>query len=184
MSDIKLDYDDEPFRKLGRHDRIIARTVAESLNRFAKLGEGEAVERITDEVMLDEGYVRKRFFLGRATPERTEATINVRRRPVQVRQFGAQQEFTAASGAGVKRAGISVHILRGGARKIIKNAFFARLKQGGIGVFGRKGKDRYPIKALYAVSPDQMFVRYTPEMSDDLLERLADDLDRQLSRSF
>jgi len=54
-----------------------------------------------------------------------------------------------------KSTSISVEVIKGH-RVIVKHAFLLFPRRGGVGIFKRKGKSRYPIERLYGPSPRGM----------------------------
>jgi hypothetical protein len=156
-------------------DRLEVQTV----NEVARAGYARVVRHVTDELNLPASYVRGMFELRLAGGGRAEAEIRGRRQAVQLRRFDALKATVNG------RAGVSVQVLKGGARKTVQGGFFAPLRAGtvagggGIGIFRRdKGSPRDQIHVLYGPEPGQVFARIAPDVSDELLAELAAKLDR------
>lgn len=173
MVDFRASADLSGVEEIGSRLALMGRIAAASVNETATFARDESIDRITRHLNLREAYVKEKFSLRKAAPQNPAAVVIAIDRPVQIRQYDARQEF----GAGGKRAGISVQVLRGGPRKTLRSAFFGTLRSGaGVGVYGRKSAARYPLRVLYAPSPGQMFFTITPDMTDDLAKRLVNDL--------
>jgi hypothetical protein len=167
-------------RDIDNRLRLLNRLAAASVNTSAQFAEDTSVNRITDRLNLSRQYVEDKFSIRRASPQRLVATVTAVDRPVQLRQYSARQEF----GDNGRRAGVSVQVLRGGARKTVRDAFFGRLRNGTPAVMARVGPSRTPLRVLYAPSPGQMFKTIGPDISERTLRQLVDDAFRRTGGLF
>lgn len=170
-----------------------------AVNRVAKPLYPRCQREIVSQVNLTEGYVRDRMSLTLATPEQPVAIISARRRATRLATYAAQQVTVAAPDAkgdplrgiprGMKQAGVSVSVKRGGARKTMSHAFLIPLLNGnGLGVFVRTGTGRKDIRHLYGPSVDQVLSRVIddiyPEIQQSLASEVGAGLDEAIARKL
>jgi hypothetical protein len=125
-------------------DRDIKRAVAIALNRTADRVRAEAVRRIRQTYRIQQRELNRGFTIRRAWAGNLQSLVYASGRPLNVIGFEARQT----------KNGVSVNIK--GTRKVIRHAFIARLPNY-TGVFMRKGKSRFPIKAIRTVDVPGLF---------------------------
>lgn len=180
MFNFHADLDLTGIREVGNRIGMLNRLAAASVNASAQFAEDTSVNRITDRLNLPRKYVEDKFSIRRASPVRPVAVVTAVDRPVQLRQYAPRQEF----GESGRRGGISVQVLKGGARKTVRDAFFGRLRNGTPAVMARVGPSRTPLRVLYAPSPGQMFRTIGPDLSEKTLQHLLDDAFRRTGGLF
>lgn len=171
---------------IRRYPQASARASTQAANDVA----GDIVMRASRDMAkrynLPAAYLREQFRMLPAKGENGTAVVKVRRRNIRQARFGAKQMTTAAKrakgdpsrsiAAGRKQAGISVKILRDGARKTEKGAFFLPLRAGkvdggnGLGIFWRHGGQ---IEHVYGPAPYQVFDDWVSERRPDLQKALV-----------
>lgn len=124
------------------------RAIAIALNRTADGVQAEAIRRIRETHKIQAQVVRRAFVIRRAYAGRLQSMVYASGRPLNLIGFGARQT----------KKGVTVDVK--GTRKLIPGAFIATLPNNSYrGVFSRKGKARFPIKALTTVSVPGLFKR-------------------------
>ena len=171
---------------IRRYPEASGRAGTLAANDVARDIQTEASRDLARRYNLPASYIREQFRMREAQGNNGIAVVSVRRRDMRLARFGANQMTTAAKrakgdasrriAAGRKQAGVSVKVLRAGARKTIKSAFFMPLRAGkeaggnGFGVFERVGKD---IEHLYGPSPYQVFNAWVKERRPNLQQALV-----------
>ncbi|MGB1560801.1 MAG: hypothetical protein ACPHN2_04805 [Sinimarinibacterium flocculans] len=169
--------------------RRVAVSIDAELRREARIaltagvqeGRRWIIERVHQRYNLPRGYIAALFSVSpaKATADGLEARIVARRRNVQLRRFGARQAWMRGKNGGRKRGGVSVEVVRG-QRRTIHSAFLAPQRAGkidgagGLAVFRRenfsRGGARYPIEALYGVSPVAVFANSLDDVGEISIE--------------
>lgn len=176
-------------KKIERFPQQAAAASVRASNDVAKQIETEAVRDITQKLNLPASYIRDKFKTRYAKQAGDVIIIGARMRPVRLARYAAEQLTVAAKypnhakgdplrkiAAGRKQAGVSVKVLRSGARKAMKKAFLIPLRAGnvdggnGFGLFEREGKQ---IVHRYALSPDQEFRSWIKAKRPEVSDRLA-----------
>ena len=157
-----------------RTGKTLDRVALESVNRTLRRGKTRFVDTVADELNLRRNAdVFKRVDARPAASTGQDAELSTPRRGMLLTRFAARR---AAAG------GVSVQVLRAGARKTLRNAFMARLRSGDTGVMQRRPNEGRKIKVLYGPSPDQVFFRLRPDYRVELEEDLLRDLESRLNR--
>lgn len=178
----------------------------QTLNRGAATGRTRLVRIVTGELNLQAGYVREQISIRPATPDRLEAALIARKRPILLSRFDARpvtksvSRRVARDGRMVperKRvsAGISVRIKRGGPREVLPGTFLFRSPKNGaliaavrvpVGGRAKSGRQkrvaRFPVEALYGPSVDQLYRRHRPQLGRELLQFVSQELDRRIAK--
>lgn len=166
-------YDDSSLRSAINQieQQLSGRQLSVALNKGARAARETFIRTFADEINLTRAEIESVYGLNQANPGSLVAEVKGRRRDIQLRRYGAQQEF---DGSG-KAAGVSVQVKPGAGRKTIRKAFYLKLRRGrvsggnGEGVFVRTGGK---LKLLYAPAPYQSFTRVAPqaiEAAEDIL---------------
>lgn len=148
----------------------IQKAIIRSLDRAAKAGRQEALNRIRERYNIKESDLRREIITD-IHPSKLEATITAKGRPVSIFLFRPKQIIEAIHGkskglysklvkarAGQRAKGVTVEIIKG-QRKLVKGGFIQRLKTGHVAIFKREGKARLPIKKLSTIGTPSMFGR-------------------------
>jgi hypothetical protein len=131
------------------------RAVAIALNRTADGVQTEAIRMIRDTHRILRREVARAFTIRRAYAGRLEAMVFASGRPLNVIGFEARP-----SQPGGKRPKLGVSVNIKGTRKVIPGSFVVRIPNNGyLGVFMRKGRSRFPIRAVTTVSVPGLFRR-------------------------
>lgn len=160
----------------------------EAANDVARTVITDASRDITQRYNLPASYIRDKFRLQLATTNDI-AIVAAQRRTINLSRFEANQITAPAPRAkgdarrkiskGRKQAGVSVKVLRAGARKTMQGAFLIPLRAGsesggnGMGLFVRIGPARNNIKRLAGPAPYQVFSAWVKEHRPDINAQLA-----------
>jgi len=125
----------------------LRRAAATALNRTADGARSVAVKDIASDLGVRQKSVRDAVGLNRAIPSRLEARIVARGKRIPLSDFAAAQT----------KKGVTYRMR--GLRKLLPNAFIARMKSGHRGVFKRRGKERLSIDERFGPSIPLIFTR-------------------------
>lgn len=165
-----------------------------AINTAARRGRAEGSRRIRGQVNFTAGYLNLpgRFHVSRfATVQEPTAVISARTEPTSLRRFATQ------ASRGGKPAGLRIGIKRGGAKPVLRSAWFINLRGGNqgvavrqavvdklnlrrAGVVGRASKRGYIL--LYGPSVDQVFRTVREDMLPELSAFTNTEFLRQFSR--
>ena len=120
--------------------------VLRSLNKVARSAEVRANRQIREVYNLHRADVDKGITVRPASATELKAVISVKGKRLPLVLFNARQ----------LQAGVKVTITKGG-RTLLPHVFIAQMKSGHLGVFGRVGNARLPIKERYTISVAEMF---------------------------
>lgn len=170
-----------------------------AINTGMRRARPDASRRIRAQVAFTAGYLNlpKRLFIrSNAAPGHLFAELSARRLPTMLARFGKQ-----ATRKG-KRAGVRVKVKAGGGSKLIRSAFFIKLKNGNVGVAVRasvaakmnlkragltalsrpiKGK-KEEIVLLFGPSVDQVYRAVKDDMAPGMQEFVSNEFVRQFER--
>lgn len=155
MAGVDVSADAAAFRASvsATKSRGMPRAIAIALNRAADRVQAGAIRLIRGSYRIQARELRRGFTIRRAHAGNLEAVVRASGRPLNVIAFGARP---SAPGGRLPKVGVSVNIK--GTRKRISGAFVARISNNGyVGVFQRKGKARFPIRAVTTVSVPGLF---------------------------
>lgn len=180
----------EAARKSFRATREqAAKAAVDGVNRVARSIAVETSLHVANRYNLPSAYVNGLFSVGLARGEGGVALVSARRRAIRLARFGAMQLTAAAPRAkgdrtrgiapGRKQAGVSVQVMRGGARHGMRRTFFVPMRAGkvdggnGMGMFVRIGQGRKAIRPLYGPAPWQAFRWMLREQIGDIKDRVT-----------
>lgn len=133
-------------------DAVKGRATARALNRAATTVRASARKEVRARYNLTAGRVNKVIQIRQASASKPEAVVYARDQRLALAVFGSRQQ---------KRSGnVTVQVLRGGPRKIVKGnpkyrarPFVQTVGKGRhVGIFQREGAARLPIQELFSVS--------------------------------
>lgn len=136
MPDLYVELDEGRRRELeellAHLPRGLEQALTRAINKVAVAARTRIVRRIVQEVHLTATELRRRNVrLLRATWRRLAAIVSISGRRIPLRRWGARQT----------RRGVSYAIRRGG-RRVLEQAFLARIRSGHVGVMLRTGQPR------------------------------------------
>lgn len=135
----------------------VEKATIRALNRAVDQSQTEANRRIRDRYNVKANVVakamKKRYASGRGVSLFSELRVQGARIPL-IEFSASERRVRSAKGP---RRGVTVRVMRGGQRKIVKGGFIATAR-GGRGIFKRKGRARYPIEYLRSVSIPRAFM--------------------------
>lgn len=171
----------------------------EAANDVARTVITDASRDISQRYNLPASYIRDKFRLQLATTNDI-AIVAAQRRTINLSRFEANQLTAPAPrakgdarrkiGKGRKQAGVSVKVLRAGARKAMPGAFLVPLLAGsesggnGMGLFVRIGPGRNNIKRLAGPAPYQVFSAWVKEHRPDIKTQLANAWQSRIQREI
>lgn len=151
------------LRRSGLTSPAQRRDAARALNVSVARGREAVARAITKRYRLTQEFVLGAIEMEYATADRLVATLTVRGHPLSVARFDPRQT----------PAGVAVNITSG---KTIKGAFVRTLKTKAGSefqvVFMRKGRARYPVKALKTIDVPGVFSR---EEAQAVLDAVANE---------
>lgn len=168
----------------GLRESVSDRAILRALNRAVDAGKTEAVKLTREELSLKAADVRKAIKVRKSGASLSRAEIVIEPKPVPIIDYGARPT----------RRGVSVKIKRGGARKIVRHAFFATMASGHKGVFKRvpgtigPRSRREKIKEVFSTSVGQLFKRRSAvervvqRVSTEFLRRAQHEIRQALRR--
>jgi hypothetical protein len=143
------------------------KAVIRSLDRAAKAGRQEALNRIRERYNIKESDLRREITTD-IHPSKLEATITAKGRPISLSLFKPKQIIESINlkskalysrlvkaKAGRMAKGVTVEIVKGH-RKPVRGGFIPGFKTG-TSIFKREGKARLPIKKLSTIGSPAMF---------------------------
>jgi hypothetical protein len=138
-------------------DRVVKKATVRALNRALDQSQTGASREIRKTYNIKAGAVVRGMKKIRAY-ERSilpSATLQIRGVRISLFEFSpTQRRIRTRRGP---RRGVSVKVLVGGQRKLVKGGFVATTKSGVTGIFIRQGRSRYPIRLARSVSLPQTF---------------------------
>lgn len=140
--EIKIDVKgiDKATRLLGpqRMTKVLQRT----LSRLGKIATTKMTKTIHQRYNITQKRTKKAIYIKKPSYQNLTFTITARGKPPGLQHYKARKT----------KRGVTVKVLRQGPRKLVKKAFLAYPRKGGVGIFRRKGKKRYPLVRLYGPS--------------------------------
>lgn len=128
---------------------VVWKAANSALNKVAKMGMTEARRRIQQEYGLSVKGFKRTLTVTPAWKGKEEAVILAKGKGTPLIYFGANP---SKPGGKRPKVGVSALVKRSEGRKRYPGTFVGRMKSGHIGVFKRRGKERYPIEQEYRVS--------------------------------
>ncbi len=148
---------------------VVKKAAVRSLNDLGEQLKNQTVKEAREKYNVPSGTFKKKLKVKKANYSNMKWSMEIPGdRKMNLIHFGARQ---------VKK-GVSVKVLKTGARKVVKGAFIAN---GGKTVFQRKGKERLPIKTVTALSPSQMISK---GLRDRKLEEAKKKAPSQFKKNF
>ena len=176
-------------RDIERYPAQSARAGLAAVNDVASTVITAASRDISQRYNLPASYVHEKFILRPAGGSNQTAVIAARKRGTRLARFESQQMTAAAKRAkgdtsrnitkGRKQAGISIKVMRQGARQTLKHAFFLPLRAGkvdggnGLGIFTHEDGGTTRIKHHYSISPSQAYAWWIREHHPNISAALA-----------
>ena len=183
--------------------RVATRAARLAINDTIRWSRTRGSRAIRQQVNLTVAYLNTpgRFEISRfASDKSLEARLVARQRPTQLIRYGARQRWIKGKTVDRKRAGIRVKVKRAGRSRVIRQAFFVRLRRGtqeggnqGIAVRNTEGlnlrklgvstsKRSDTFQVLYAPSVDQVFRGVREDLLPDIDDRIGQRFDHHFNR--
>lgn len=150
--------------------------VAKALNRATRGIRTDASKMTRQEYNVKARQIRGSFSVRPATRSSLSAAAVSKGGAISLRHFNPLPSKPGRR----PRDGVSVKVTR--TRKKIPGSFVARMPNGSLGVFQRKGRSRLPIKKLYGPSVPQMLDHdnVLPDLQDGATLRFNKNLDHEI----
>lgn len=174
----------------------VARAINTGLNRAATGIRAEMVRQLREEVNLKASYLRDNLKIQKSTPDTLAARIIIRKKDIPLIEYVINLSELRAK-ARVPRDGKRVLIpphaqyKKGGPVEVFDHAFLiANAGRGGTGgvIVQRKGKGRYPLKAVKGPPLSTHGSRIMEMSGDEMQERVRKEITAairgQISRAF
>ncbi|MFL0802450.1 MAG: hypothetical protein K6L81_01945 [Agarilytica sp.] len=189
--------------RLSFFPKVAARSAKLAVNDTLRWARVKASKEVRSQINLTASYLNQtnRLFVSRfASDNRLSGVLSARRRPTQLAQFSAKQRVSRIRNGPAQRKGIRVKVKRSGTSKVLRGAFFVKLKRGSqgdgnVGVAVRStdglnlrnagvssGKNHSGFRVLYGPSVDQVFDTVREDLSPVLSGRLQTRFDHHFSR--
>lgn len=148
--------------------------VARAVNRSVKGVRTDGVKLVRSEYNVKAGVISKAFTVRRATKGNLEAVARVSGNRISLIHFDAKPSIPGGRKPAI---GVSVKVKK--QRKVIRHSFVARMrKNSSVGVFVRKGKERFPILKKYSLAVPEMMDR------DDIREEIQKGADKRFGKTL
>lgn len=148
------------------------RVLGRALNRTITGVRTDVSSGIRKRLNVKASDVRKVISVRRARAAELSAEIVIAGKGAPLAVFGARQT----------KKGVTIKVLRGGARKTIRGAFIATMKSGHKGVFVRRGKRQLPIDERFGEAPAQSVL--TSTIMNTVTTRARERFERELAHEM
>lgn len=181
MADITVDQQqvDEIRTLLSGIQNGAERAIRTALNRTLTGAVTLTAKRIGETVTLKSGMIKDNIVATKATNNQLGAKMRMKSRRMPLAAFStnptAANMFTRDTGNGV-----SVKVWKNRPTVRFRHAFFAKLSNGYIGLFERRGRNRLPIDELKGPFLASVYEK-TPGLGNEVEQTSADRLLRELA---
>lgn len=162
----------------GGYERAVMRAANYAADRTRTATSKKLKALLTaDPERIDKSLARKR-----ATLSNPAAILAITGNSIPLFRFDVSFMYPTVSG------GVTAKVYKSGGETLaLKHAFIAKFKSGHVGVFTRKGKERFPIEEHFGPHAARAFEK-TPGVEGELMtlgaDRFTSELDRQVGLLF
>lgn len=187
MPDVVIKVDENKLRSVQKLLRDVPKAfpkvVSRSINKSALHARAESVRKLSKIINLKLKRIRKDIHVSKATYSRWRADVQVRGWRIPLKEFATSRIIPTGNRFNRPKSGLSYKIEKGGVKKTLPHAFYAKMSSGHIGLFERKGKSRLPISEKFGPSIGGIFANakdMVNAVTIDAYKDLENNLDTQV----
>ena len=151
------------------------RAVVRAMNTAASQARTRTAQRAKAVLTADPERIEQSLLTKKATYGARAATLRIFDQPIPLFRFDVSFMFPTVEG------GVTAKTIQGDSPLTLKHAFVARMSNGHVGVFSRKGKERLPIQEHYGPSVATVFEK-TPGLEAEILQLAAEKFAQEAAR--
>lgn len=151
------------------------RAVVRAMNTAASQARTRTAQRAKAVLTADPERIEQSLLTKKATYGARAATLRIFDQPIPLFRFDVSFLFPTVEG------GVTAKTIQGDSPLTLKHAFVARMSNGHVGVFSRKGKERLPIQEHYGPSVATVFEK-TPGLEAEILQLAAEKFAQEAAR--
>ncbi|QVQ56217.1 tail protein [Paenibacillus phage Pd_22F] len=177
--------DSKNFKEAAIAVKKLAQNAPKAINRaFARTGQRVqtvAVQEVRKEYIIRAGDVKKYGNL-KLTQRNDDIEFRSRGRNIRLIQFKTTPSRVVQRRPKVLKAAVK----RDGGKKQISGAFVQHMRNGSLGVFRRRGKQRLPIEQLYGPGVPIMLnsAKIRDKLQDEMTKKLEQRLEHEMNRAM
>jgi hypothetical protein len=151
------------------------RAVVRAMNTAASQARTRTAERARSLLTADRERIEQSLLVKKATYGARAAKLQIFDQPIPLFRFDVSFMFPTVEG------GITAKTLQGESPLTLKHAFVAKMSNGHVGVFSRRGKERLPIQEHYGPSVATVFEK-TPGLEAEIMQLAAEKFAQEAAR--
>jgi len=151
------------------------RAVVRAMNTAASQARTRTAQRAKAVLTADPERIEQSLLTKKATYGARAATLRIFDQPIPLFRFDVSFMFPTVEG------GVTAKTIQGDSPLTLKHAFVARMSNGHVGVFSRRGKERLPIQEHYGPSVATVFEK-TPGLEAEILQLAAEKFAQEAAR--
>ncbi len=151
------------------------RAVVRAMNTAASQARTRTAQRAKAVLTADPERIEQSLLTKKATYGARAATLRIFDQPIPLFRFDVSFLFPTVEG------GVTAKTIQGDSPLTLKHAFVARMSNGHVGVFSRRGKERLPIQEHYGPSVATVFEK-TPGLEAEILQLAAEKFAQEAAR--
>ena len=151
------------------------RAVVRAMNTASSQARTRTAQRAKAVLTADPERIEQSLLAKKATYGARAATLRIFDQPIPLFRFDVSFLFPTVEG------GVTAKTIQGDSPLTLKHAFVARMSNGHVGVFSRRGKERLPIQEHYGPSVATVFEK-TPGLEAEILQLAADKFAQEAAR--
>ena len=151
------------------------RAVVRAMNTASSQARTRTAQRAKAVLTADPERIEQSLLAKKATYGARAATLRIFDQPISLFRFDVSFLFPTVEG------GVTAKTIQGDSPLTLKHAFVARMSNGHVGVFSRRGKERLPIQEHYGPSVATVFEK-TPGLEAEILQLAADKFAQEAAR--
>ena len=151
------------------------RAVVRAMNTAASQARTRTAQRAKAVLTADPERIEQSLLTKKATYGARAATLRIFDQPIPLFRFDVGFLFPTVEG------GVTAKTIQGDSPLTLKHAFVARMSNGHVGVFSRRGKERLPIQEHYGPSVATVFEK-TPGLEAEILQLAAEKFAQEAAR--
>ena len=151
------------------------RAVVRAMNTAASQARTRTAQRAKAVLTADPERIEQSLLTKKATYGARAASLRIFDQPIPLFRFDVSFLFPTVEG------GVTAKTTQGDSPLTLKHAFVARMSNGHVGVFSRRGKERLPIQEHYGPSVATVFEK-TPGLEAEILQLAAEKFAQEAAR--
>ena len=151
------------------------RAVVRAMNTAASQARTRTAQRAKAVLTADPERIEQSLLTKKATYGARAATLRIFDQPIPLFRFDVSFMFPTVEG------GVTAKTIQGDSPLTLKHAFVAKMSNGHVGVFSRRGKERLPIQEHYGPSVATVFEK-TPGLEAEILQLAAEKFAQEAAR--